>query len=174
MAEASLSENDRAFLSVLVRGAAKTFENAESLYFEARLLAEAGAIARALCLHQISLEECSKIEHMGAWGTSLLAGLQVRRLFRAGRCGAHCLSRKSYRTRPQFLDRLVQPISAVGLNRTVRHSAQRWQPRPGGCACLAWPGQCGRKRKAAPAGRSHASALIISTRLHCCSDLFAR
>src|ERR1700722_15852387 len=42
-----------------------------------RILAKAGATARALCLHQISLEECSKIENMGAWATSLLSGLEV-------------------------------------------------------------------------------------------------
>jgi AbiV family abortive infection protein len=69
-----LPEIDRAFLSVLVKGAEKTFDNAEKLYFEAQLLAKAGATARALCLHQISLEECSKIETMGAWGVSLLSG----------------------------------------------------------------------------------------------------
>ncbi|MDX8457255.1 AbiV family abortive infection protein [Mesorhizobium humile] len=68
---------DRAFLSVLVRGAELTFDNAEKLYFEAELLAKAGATARALCLHQISLEECSKIENMGWWATSLLSGLAV-------------------------------------------------------------------------------------------------
>lgn len=73
----ALPEVDRAFLSVLVRGAEKTFENAELLYFEAEILAKAGATARALCLHQISLEECSKIEKMGAWATSLLAGHKV-------------------------------------------------------------------------------------------------
>src|SRR5262249_27093079 len=76
MAEA-LPKIDRAFLTVLVRGAEKTFDNAEKLYFEAALLAKTGAIARALCLHQISLEECSKIENMGAWATSLLSGLEV-------------------------------------------------------------------------------------------------
>ena len=76
MAEA-LPKIDRAFLSVLVRGADKTFDNAEKLYFEAELLAKAGATARALCLHQISLEECSKIENMGAWASSLLSGLEV-------------------------------------------------------------------------------------------------
>src|SRR6516225_8614947 len=76
MAEA-LPKIDRAFLSVLVRGAEKTFDNAEKLYFEAELLAKAGSTARALCLHQISLEECSKIENMGAWATSLLSGLEV-------------------------------------------------------------------------------------------------
>jgi AbiV family abortive infection protein len=76
MAEA-LPKVDRAFLSVLVRGAEKTFDNAEKLYFEAEILAKAGATARALCLHQISLEECSKVENMGAWATSLLSGLEV-------------------------------------------------------------------------------------------------
>src|SRR5258708_32733307 len=76
MAEALLKV-DRAFLSVLVRGAEKTFDNAERLSFEAEILAKAGATARALCLHQISLEECSKIESMGAWAASLLSGLGV-------------------------------------------------------------------------------------------------
>ncbi len=76
MAEA-LPKVDRAFLSVLVRGAEKTFDNAEKLFFEAELLAKAGATARALCLHQISLEECSKVESMGAWATSLLSGLEA-------------------------------------------------------------------------------------------------
>ncbi|MDH2349562.1 AbiV family abortive infection protein [Bradyrhizobium sp. SSUT112] len=73
----ALPEVDRAFLSVLVRGAEKTFDNAERLYFEAEILAKAGATARALCLHQISLEECSKIEKMGAWATGLLSGHKV-------------------------------------------------------------------------------------------------
>lgn len=68
---------DRAFLSVLVRGAEKVFDNAEKLYFEAEILAKFGATARALFLHQISLEECSKIEKMGAWATGLLSGFDV-------------------------------------------------------------------------------------------------
>jgi AbiV family abortive infection protein len=73
----ALPEIHRASLSVLVRGAEKTFDNAERLYFEAEILAKTGATARALCLHQISLEECSKIESMGAWAASLLSGLGV-------------------------------------------------------------------------------------------------
>jgi AbiV family abortive infection protein len=72
-----LPKVDRALLSVIVCGAEKTLDNAEKLYFEATLLAKAGATARALCLHQISLEECSKIESMGAWVTSLLSGIEV-------------------------------------------------------------------------------------------------
>ena len=64
-------------LPVLLDGAEKTFENAEQLFEEARILAEAGAAARALCLHQISLEECSKIDSLGAWATSLVLGFEV-------------------------------------------------------------------------------------------------
>jgi len=73
----TLPKFDRALLSVLVRGAERTFENAERLYREAEILAKAGAAARALFLHQISLEECSKIENMGAWAISLLSGHDV-------------------------------------------------------------------------------------------------
>ena len=42
-----------------------------------RFLASAGALSRALFLHQISLEECAKIETIGAWAVSILAGLPV-------------------------------------------------------------------------------------------------
>ena len=68
---------DRTFLNVLTQGTQRTFENAESLYREAEILAKAGATARALFLHQISLEECSKIERIGAWAISLLSGHEV-------------------------------------------------------------------------------------------------
>lgn len=71
------AKSDLASLEVLVRGAEKTFDNAEHLFFEAELLAKAGAVARALCLHQISLEECSKVDTLGAWGMSLVMGLEV-------------------------------------------------------------------------------------------------
>lgn len=67
----------KASIDVLAAGAAKTFENAEQLFFEAELLAKAGAVSRALFLHQISLEECSKIETLGAWAVSLLVGFDV-------------------------------------------------------------------------------------------------
>lgn len=68
---------DRTLLSELARGAKLTFENAEALYREAKILTAAGATGRALFLHQISLEECAKIETMGGWATSLLAGMPV-------------------------------------------------------------------------------------------------
>lgn len=68
---------DRALLQEIRRGAEKTFQNAEALYNEARLLGKAGAFSRALFLHQISLEECSKIEILGAWATGHLMGHTV-------------------------------------------------------------------------------------------------
>lgn len=34
-------------------------------------------MARALCLHQISLEECSKVDSLGAWAVSLVVGFDV-------------------------------------------------------------------------------------------------
>jgi AbiV family abortive infection protein len=74
MPSKELPSFDRGLLSVLARGAQKTFDNANSLYREAKLLGAASALGRALFLHQISLEECAKIETMGAWATSLLAG----------------------------------------------------------------------------------------------------
>jgi AbiV family abortive infection protein len=68
---------DKGVLRELVSGAEKIFENAESLFNEARRLMANGFFIRALVLHQISLEECAKIEILGAWATSLLVGHQV-------------------------------------------------------------------------------------------------
>jgi AbiV family abortive infection protein len=64
-------------LSVLVRGAEAAFANAEELFFEAVMLREAGHLSRALFLHQISMEECGKVEILGWWTTGALAGLKL-------------------------------------------------------------------------------------------------
>ena len=71
------SDSNYPLLPVLLQGAEKAFANAEQLFREARILAEAGAAARALCLHQISLEECSKVDSLGAWATSLVLAFEV-------------------------------------------------------------------------------------------------
>jgi AbiV family abortive infection protein len=68
---------DHRYLKELARGAKKTFENADQLYREARILGAAGAHARALFLHQISLEECAKVESIGWTATSLLLGFPI-------------------------------------------------------------------------------------------------
>lgn len=61
----------------LITGAEKTFANAEALFSEATLLANSKAWPRALLLHQISLEECAKVDSLGAAVTSLLMGHEV-------------------------------------------------------------------------------------------------
>jgi AbiV family abortive infection protein len=68
-------------------GATLIFKNAEALYEEAQLLGQAGHFARATVLHQISMEECSKIDTLGAAATSILLGHDVdeTRLARAFR-----------------------------------------------------------------------------------------
>jgi len=73
-----VSKHERdAQLRELSRGASKAFLNAEELFQEASLLHSHGALSRALFLHQISLEECGKIEMLGVWATSLLMGFEV-------------------------------------------------------------------------------------------------
>jgi AbiV family abortive infection protein len=58
-------------------GAKVIFENAEALYNEAQTLGQAGSFARAASLHQISMEECAKIDILGVHATSILMGAQV-------------------------------------------------------------------------------------------------
>jgi AbiV family abortive infection protein len=87
--------SDQAPLDVLIRGAAKTFENAEHLFLEAKILADGGAVARALCLHQISLEECSKVNNLCAWALSLFSGLDVDQKKVLAAFGSHAAKNKS-------------------------------------------------------------------------------
>ena len=67
----------RTILSEMSRGAQLTFTNAEELYAEGDLLRRNGSMNRAVFLHQISLEECGKIEIIGAWATNLFLGGHV-------------------------------------------------------------------------------------------------
>ena len=69
------------------RGAQLIFENAESLFKEADVLRQAGFVTRAAFLHQISMEECAKVDMLGDWATTLLMDSDVddekiARLFR--------------------------------------------------------------------------------------------
>src|SRR5690554_704085 len=64
---------DRArIVSEIARGANAVFRNADELWSEACALAQLQHFSRALFLHQISLEECAKVDMLGAWATSLL------------------------------------------------------------------------------------------------------
>ncbi|SFY12235.1 AbiV family abortive infection protein [Pseudomonas sp. NFACC36] len=73
----SLSSDSLDIAKTLIDGAAETFSNAEALFTEATILANERAWARALFLHQISLEECAKIEMLGAAVVSLLRGMNI-------------------------------------------------------------------------------------------------
>jgi len=57
---------DRKLLKTLSMGAQTVFDNAARLYDEAVTLTSVGALSRALFLHQISMEECAKVEVLGA------------------------------------------------------------------------------------------------------------
>jgi hypothetical protein len=57
-----LTPDAKTLAMTLIEGAVKTIKNADELFDEARMLADAGRVARALLLHQISLEECAKAE----------------------------------------------------------------------------------------------------------------
>jgi AbiV family abortive infection protein len=72
-----LSEEQKALLAKISRGAAITFANGAQLYDEAQILGLSRHFARALFLHQISLEECAKVELLGGWATALLMDSDV-------------------------------------------------------------------------------------------------
>jgi AbiV family abortive infection protein len=72
-----MTDEEKDKFDELVRGAQIVFDNAEALYNEAQLLGTNGAFARALTLHQISLEECSKLDILCVAATSVVMGHPV-------------------------------------------------------------------------------------------------
>lgn len=71
----------------LIVGAELIHTNAIALYSEAQTLGKSGAFARAATLHQISMEECSKVDILGGAVVSILTGndfneAQLTRSFR--------------------------------------------------------------------------------------------
>jgi AbiV family abortive infection protein len=69
------SASEQEILRDIFNVATKVRDNAEQLFCEAKLLGSAGALSRALFLHQISLEECAKVDMLGAWAVSHLTGM---------------------------------------------------------------------------------------------------
>lgn len=63
----------------IARGAELSLRNALDLEKEASLLTSQGLFSRALFLHQISMEECAKIDMLGAWAASQLTGMSINR-----------------------------------------------------------------------------------------------
>jgi AbiV family abortive infection protein len=129
------SEPRQVSLEVLVRGAQKIFDNAESLFREATILAESGATERAVCLHQVSLEECSKVENLGAWAVSLINGDEVDEKKVLAAFARHSAKNKSnaYMLEPGPEERDAQSrgdwkaaLEAFKKTQTEFHSASNW------------------------------------------------
>jgi AbiV family abortive infection protein len=72
-----LNERDDALLMELVRGAEVCFANAEQLFQEATLLREHKHFCRSIFLYQIAMEECAKVDMIGAAATGLTFGRPV-------------------------------------------------------------------------------------------------
>lgn len=63
-------------IEILSLGAGKSFANAEQLFFEAELLLKNRFVSRAYFLHQISIEECAKVDMLTSWIFGALDGLR--------------------------------------------------------------------------------------------------
>jgi AbiV family abortive infection protein len=76
-----------ALLAEFRRGGELVLDNAEQLYREACILRGNAALSRALALHQLSNEECAKVEMLGASAMAVVLGHEVdlRKLERAFR-----------------------------------------------------------------------------------------
>lgn len=111
----ALTPDAESLALTLIEGAQKTVTNADELFVEARLLAGAGHVARALLLHQISLEECGKLEMLYVATFEVLRGqtVDMRRL-------AHAFSRHAAknRTNAYFLPKSADELAAEQGNDT--------------------------------------------------------
>ncbi|RQU62885.1 AbiV family abortive infection protein [Burkholderia cenocepacia] len=111
-----LSPETKELVQTLIDGLEMTFRNADELYDEAVLLTGMGAVARALLLHQISLEECGKADMLCAAVFSLLRGeeIDMKRLTRA-------FSRHEAKNKANayFLSRSVSELEAEERNDTA-------------------------------------------------------
>lgn len=96
-------------LALLHEGAQKSFLNAEKLFLEAQELARTGATSRAYFLHQISLEECAKVDILASSTFQMLADKPVDLAKLKKTISSH--ERKN-RTNAYFLDQSEAEISA--------------------------------------------------------------
>ncbi|MFH0919529.1 MAG: AbiV family abortive infection protein [Fibrobacterota bacterium] len=64
-------------MAKLVRGVSLALANAQALFREGQALYACNAFARALFLHQISLEECAKVEMLGCFAIMHLMGVPI-------------------------------------------------------------------------------------------------
>lgn len=72
-----MTTKEKAQHAEIARGARLIFDNAEALYNEAQVLRFNKSFARAVTLHQISMEECSKVDMLGAAVAGLHYGMSI-------------------------------------------------------------------------------------------------
>ncbi len=111
---------DKKLSKTLSAGTHKVLQNALDLYNEALLLTKAGALSRALFLHQISMEECAKVEILGANAVALLMGESVN--FKKVAEGFRSHERKN-KVNAYFLNPLPREQSAGKAGRIAESSA---------------------------------------------------
>lgn len=105
-----LTPEARSLAITLIEGAVKAIKNADELFDEARLLADASRIARALLLHQISLEECGKAELLYVSLAEVLRGQPVDLKQLAKVLARHAAKNK---TNAYFLPKSEAEVAAV-------------------------------------------------------------
>ena len=105
-----MTDDRRARIERLRVGAEMSFSNAESLFNEATVLKKHGAVSRAYFLHQISLEECAKVDILVSATFSVNAGKKVD--FDRIRKSTSSHASKN-RTNAYFLDHSDEELSAV-------------------------------------------------------------
>ncbi len=74
-----MDSKSKTLLAEFTRGGQLIRENAEQLYREACILGKHAAPCRALCLHQLSNEECGKLELLGSYAVVVACGMKVSR-----------------------------------------------------------------------------------------------
>lgn len=94
----------------LIVGAELIHANAIALYSEAQTLGKSAAFARAATLHQISMEECSKVDILGGAVVSILTGhdfneAQLTRSFRDHKAKNHA---NAYNAEPTDKERTAR------------------------------------------------------------------
>lgn len=72
-----VSSDVKGKISKIRDGCRFIFDNASSLYGEAQVLGGAGYFQRCTFLHLISIEECAKIDSLGAAAKGLLIGIDI-------------------------------------------------------------------------------------------------
>lgn len=96
-----------------VDGANLIFENATHLFQEASILADANHWTRSVFLHQISIEECAKIQMIGEYVTAVMSGenVDMNKWLRSFRSHQHKNNTNAYMATPTEEEKIARRSS---------------------------------------------------------------